>query len=79
MCLADLGRVRTVTDDGAAATIVIHDHEHRISLALLVVDGITVAPGDWLVCHLGLATHRVSPNEAASIAAARQDDRRRST
>ncbi|MEQ8716127.1 MAG: HypC/HybG/HupF family hydrogenase formation chaperone [Acidimicrobiales bacterium] len=79
MCLADVGRVSTVSDDGKTATIVIGDHDRRISLALLVVDGVTVAPGDWLACHLGLATHRVSPTEAASIAAARQDDHRRST
>lgn len=79
MCLADLGRVRTVTDDGATATVAVGDRDHTVSLALLVVDGVTIAPGDWLVCHLGLATDRVSPGDAASITAARQDDRRRST
>lgn len=59
MCLALPARVVDLHDD-AMATVSLEGVRKRISLAL--VDD--VAPGDFVLVHVGYALHKVSPEEA---------------
>lgn len=59
MCLALPARVTELHDE-AMATVSLEGVKKRISLAL--VDD--VAPGDFVLVHVGYALHKVSPEEA---------------
>ena len=64
MCMEMLARVVSV--DAGTATAVVDDSRrlHRISLALLALQGETVSGGDWLIVHTGLAVARVAADDA---------------
>lgn len=55
MCVTDIGRVVALAADGATAEIESAGRRRRVSLAVLVLEGTPVAPGDWLELHTGLA------------------------
>lgn len=55
MCVTDVGRIVTVADDGATAEIETAGRRRRVSLAVLVLEDLPVAPGDWVEIHTGLA------------------------
>ena len=71
MCLSLVGRVRSV--EGPDAVLEIEGHDRRVSLAALVLDGTTVAVGDWLVVQTGLAVSILEEDEARDVLAARRE------
>jgi hydrogenase assembly chaperone HypC/HupF len=71
MCLSLVGRVRSV--DGDEAVVVVDGAERRISLAPLVLTGVVVAPGDWVVAQTGLAVTLLEPEDAEQVLAARRE------
>lgn len=76
MCLELLGRVLDKEGDGEGIAIVdIDGKARRISLALLTLEGTHVAPGDWILCHTGLAVRVVEENDAR-ILRERRDEMR---
>lgn len=44
-----------------------------VSLVVLDMEGVAVAKGDWLVMHTGIAVRKIGADEAAEMAAARDD------
>ncbi|HZS13415.1 MAG TPA: HypC/HybG/HupF family hydrogenase formation chaperone [Candidatus Dormibacteraeota bacterium] len=66
MCVEMVARV--VSLDGDAHTAVVDDgmRRHRISTALLALEGVRVVAGDHVAVHTGIAVRRVSPVEAAA-------------
>lgn len=70
MCLAEIGRVVSV--DGATASVDVEGRMTAVDLSVLVLDGVSVGPGDRLVCHLGLALERVTPEAADAVRAERE-------
>jgi hydrogenase expression/formation protein HypC len=71
MCLGTPGRV--IERRGEHAALVDLDGVSReISLAVLTLDGRTIEPGDWVMCHTGFAVELVDPTEAQAIVAFRR-------
>lgn len=70
MCLSLAGRVDLV--EGEEAVVDVDGRPRRISLALLLLEGVPVAPGDWVLVHTGLAVSLLDPAEAAGIARLRR-------
>lgn len=60
MCLAIPAKVVELAD-GDMATVALEGVRKKISVALLE----DVAPGDYVLVHVGYALHKVSPQEAA--------------
>lgn len=75
MCLEQVGRVVS-TGDGTA-TVVRGETRTGVSLVILDMEGVSVATGDWLVVHTGIAVRRISAEEAAELAAVRDGTRGR--
>lgn len=67
MCLDTVGRV--IATDGDVAQVAFGDARRSISLVLLRADEVTVAPGDWLRTHTGLAVERMEPAIAEALVA----------
>jgi hydrogenase expression/formation protein HypC len=67
MCLAIPGRiVGTVDAEQGRAVIEVDGVRREISVALLVLEGgEAVAPGDWVLVHVGFAMARIDEREAA--------------
>lgn len=65
MCLAVPARIQSLEDDDQAV-IDVGGIRKRVSVAL--VDG--VAPGDWVIVHVGYALARLDPEAAAETLAA---------
>jgi hydrogenase expression/formation protein HypC len=63
MCLAIPGQIVDLEPAGDLATVVVSGVRRRISVGLL--DG-GVAPGDWVLIHVGFAIARVDEEEAAA-------------
>lgn len=70
MCLAQVAQVVEVRGDGTA---VVDDAGRRctVSLAALVLDGVEVSAGDWLVAQTGLAVERLHAEVATALLAER--------
>jgi len=64
MCVEMVARV--VSIDGDAQTAVVEDAHglHRVSLAVLALEGVEVSPGDCVGVHTGLAVRRVTGGAA---------------
>jgi hydrogenase expression/formation protein HypC len=63
MCLAIPGQIVELEPTGDLATVVVAGVRRRISVGL--IDG-GVAPGDWVLIHVGFAIARVDEEEAAA-------------
>lgn len=61
MCLAIPGQIVEVDDGGEFAKVEVSGVRRRINAALLD----DVAPGDWVLIHVGFAMSRISAEEAA--------------
>lgn len=64
MCLSYPARVVSL-EDVDVAIVDIRGTHRRVPLVVVVADGTTVAPGDWLLVQTGLAVAQISPAEAA--------------
>lgn len=73
MCLSDLGPVSSVDEVAGTAQIDLAGRTARVSLAPLLLDGLQVAPGDWLLVHTGLAVELLDAEAAAEIVASRAE------
>ncbi len=73
MCLSDLGPVLSVDATRGTAEVDLAGRHRQVSLAPLVLDGASVAPGDWLLVHTGLAVEVLDAVEAAVIVANREE------
>lgn len=60
MCLALPAEVVTIDADKSTAVVALGPVKKEISIALLD----EVAPGDFVLVHVGFALHKVSPEEA---------------
>jgi hydrogenase expression/formation protein HypC len=73
MCLADIAQVIDLVDD---RTVRARVGDRVLTVSLLTLEG-TVAPGEWLQIHSGLALARLSESEqreAARIRNASQEE-----
>ncbi|MEZ5900005.1 MAG: HypC/HybG/HupF family hydrogenase formation chaperone [Hyphomicrobiaceae bacterium] len=61
MCLALPAEVVSINDEQSTAIVALGPVKKEISIALLE----DVAPGDFVLVHVGFALHKVSPDEAA--------------
>lgn len=69
MCMSSVGRLVSLAGDGGDEAVVeVDGTERRVSAAMLVLEGVAVAPGDWLLIHTGFAVARLDPTDAAEIA-----------
>lgn len=68
MCLENVARVVELPggQDGIAV-VETAGSLRQVSLALLMFDGVSVSPGDWLLCHTGLATRLLAADEAREL------------
>lgn len=73
MCLADLGPVVAMGGDGSWATVELAGRMRRVALDPLVLDGVAVGVGDWVVVHTGLAVEVLEPAAAMEVVAARAE------
>lgn len=65
MCLAIPGRIIAVTDeDNRLATVDVAGVQRTVNIGLLDGHGDGVAPGDWVLIHVGFAISRVDEEEA---------------
>ena len=60
MCLAIPGRVVALADEDGLATVDVSGVVRRVNVGLLE----SVAPGDWVLIHVGFALARVDEEEA---------------
>jgi hydrogenase expression/formation protein HypC len=60
MCLALPAKVLSIDDAWQTATVALGPVKKEISVALIE----EVAPGDYVLVHVGFALHKVSPEEA---------------
>jgi hydrogenase maturation factor len=65
MCVSEAGLVWQVEGD-ETALVSVSGSERRVPLIVLTADGETVAPGDWLLIHTGLAVARLTADEPPS-------------
>jgi hydrogenase expression/formation protein HypC len=65
MCVSEAGLVVSVEADETALCSV-NGARRRVPLIILTAAGETVAPGDWLLIHTGLAVARLTADEAAA-------------
>jgi len=73
MCVESVCRVVEVLDkDDTIALVEADDGVRRVSLALLVLEGVEVRTGDWLLTHTGLALRVLEDAEAGQL----QEERR---
>lgn len=73
MCLADVGLVLRVDEPSATALVELGGRQVSVSLAPLVLTGVTTTAGDWMVVHTGLAVELLDSDEAGRIRAAREE------
>jgi hydrogenase expression/formation protein HypC len=66
VCTSLVGRVIELDDEHA--TIDTGDSRRRVSLAVLLLEGRTVEPGDHVLVHTGFAMRVLDPGEAAELA-----------
>lgn len=74
MCLAEVGRV-VALDGASTATVEVDGRARLVSLAVLVLEGSTPAPGDWLLVQTGFAVEVLDESEAAELAAQHREVR----
>ena len=63
MCLGIPGQVLEIVDDpNSIAKVVVSGVKRNVSIALVRPEGI--APGDWVLIHVGFAMSKIDENEA---------------
>ena len=65
MCMSSVGRLLTLEGDDAVVDI--DGRVRRVSAAVLLLEGVSVAPGDWLQIHTGFAITRLDPEDAEEL------------
>jgi len=66
MCLAIPGMVVEIVDEAdCIARVDVAGVEREVNVALLTWGGETLAPGDWVLIHVGFAMTRIDEQEAA--------------
>jgi hydrogenase expression/formation protein HypC len=74
MCLAIPGQIVQIVDDAnRLAQVDVAGVKRTINIGLMDADGDGVAPGDWVLIHVGFAISQVDEEEA--IATRRQLER----
>ena len=63
MCLGEFGTVVAAQHDGVATVRFPDGTIREVSTAVLVVDGVTIAPGDSILVSMGMALRAVQPHE----------------
>lgn len=71
MCLSLAGRISRI--DGERALVDVDGRDRQVSLALLLLEGEPVAPGDWVLVHTGLAVSRLDAAEGAELSRLRRE------
>jgi hydrogenase expression/formation protein HypC len=71
MCLSLAGRISRI--EGEQALVDVDGRERRVSLALLVLEGEPVAPGDWVLVHTGFAVSLLDAAEGNELARLRRE------
>jgi hydrogenase expression/formation protein HypC len=66
VCTSLVGRIIELDDE--QATIDTGDSRRRVSLAVLLLEGRNVEPGDHVLVHTGFAMRVLDPDEAAELA-----------
>jgi hydrogenase expression/formation protein HypC len=69
MCVSVIGQVRAVDGERSAADVEVDGRRRSTSLVVLEVEGITVAPGDWVLVHTGFAVEVLDPTDAMALVA----------
>ncbi len=65
MCLAIPGQVLEIVDEpGRIARVDVAGVKRNVNVALLDYDGAAVAPGDWVLIHVGFAMSKIDEEEA---------------
>jgi hydrogenase expression/formation protein HypC len=65
MCLAIPGQIAEIVDDAnRLAQVEVAGVRRTINVALIESDGRQVAPGDWVLIHVGFAISRIDEDEA---------------
>jgi hydrogenase expression/formation protein HypC len=63
MCLGIPGQVLDIVDDAnSIAKVMVSGVKRNVSVALVRPEGI--APGDWVLIHVGFAMSKIDENEA---------------
>jgi len=66
MCLAIPGQVVEIVDAAdCIARVDVAGVTREVNVALLLWDGEQLAPGDWVLIHVGFAMSRIDEDEAA--------------
>ncbi len=63
MCLGEFGTVVAAIGEGTARVRFADGAMREVSTAVLVADGVEVAPGDSILVSMGLAIRAVDPHE----------------
>lgn len=71
MCLSLAGRISRI--EGEQALVDVDGRERRVSLALLVLEGEPVAPGDWVLVHTGFAVSLLDAADGNELARLRRE------
>lgn len=80
MCVEQVGQVVAVADaDNGVVIVAAGDSYRRIWIALLLFEGVEVAPGDWLLTHTGLAVRVLPEDEAAELVKVHEEMRSAAT
>lgn len=68
MCVETLCRVlQPPAPGGEVAVVDVDGVTRQVSLALLILDGVEVRAGDWLLTHTGLGLRVLTAVEAAQL------------
>ena len=67
MCISMAARCLPSTTTVAPPVVDIDGSERRVALTVLILEGKTVATGDWLLVHTGLAVEILTPASAADL------------
>lgn len=67
MCLAIPGKIVAIVDqDQQLAKVDVAGVRRTVNTFLIAQDGQEVAPGDWVLIHVGFAMSRIDEDEAAA-------------
>ena len=67
MCLAIPGQILEITDEeNRLARVDVVGVRRTVNIGLLDVDGSGMAPGDWVLIHVGFALSKIDEQEAAA-------------
>lgn len=73
MCLEMITQVIAIDPDDAGTALTECEGARRsISLAMLIVQGVAVAPADWLLAHTGIALEKLDETDALQRMASRR-------